>query len=440
MLDPAEADSGIPSASLFENARLNATVIVPNGVQGIFRRRRPAVAAACAVNVDGQAIALLEGMARSYAGGPVWVRVLRERALLLLEPGDIARALDGSPDPFAPDPEPKRKGMCHFQPEALTLSRGAAWRNRRNFTESVLAEASLDGEMSERIARVCGQELADLLTGPAAIAGGEIGWDPFHACVQRIARRLILGDIGAEDTELSEQLEELMSAANSMPGEPAEELPDFEERLGAYVDEGEPGSLVGNFAAAPSDEETAPVGQIAHWLFALGDTLAINALRALVLLSCHPEEQQRCSGSNSERCEAVLQEAMRLWPTTPVLSRVISREIEWNGEGVPAGTQVLIVNLIGHRSRDRLGYADRFAPGVWLGGEAVGDRGLNHFSSGPQACPGQGLALGVGALLLGGLAERGLEPISPKLDPTRPMPQMLDYFSARVRTSGSTTT
>ncbi|MFI5122885.1 MAG: hypothetical protein ACHQJ5_08300, partial [Vicinamibacteria bacterium] len=71
-------------SSLYENARFNALVIVPNAVQGVFRRRRNAVAAATAANVDGHAIGLLAGMRRGHRGGPVWVRVVRDRALLLL--------------------------------------------------------------------------------------------------------------------------------------------------------------------------------------------------------------------------------------------------------------------------------------------------------------------------------------------------------------------
>ena len=81
--------SGIPSASLLENARFNALVVVPNAVQGLIRRRRPAVAAATRANVDGHAVSLLRGMSRSYGGGPVWVRIVRDRALLLLSPTDV---------------------------------------------------------------------------------------------------------------------------------------------------------------------------------------------------------------------------------------------------------------------------------------------------------------------------------------------------------------
>src|SRR5919112_12599 len=102
---------GLPSASLIENARFNAFVIVPNAVQGIFRRRRPAVAAATRANVDGMGVGLLSSMNRSYGGGPVWVRAAREKTLLLLAPADVHRALAGSPDPFASDPAAKRDGM-----------------------------------------------------------------------------------------------------------------------------------------------------------------------------------------------------------------------------------------------------------------------------------------------------------------------------------------
>jgi hypothetical protein len=125
-------------ASLFENLRFNALVIVPNALQGVFRPRRNAVAAATAANVDGQAIGLLAGMRRGHSGGPVWVRVVRDRALLLLTPADVHRALTDSPDPFASDPKPKKDGMSAFQPDALTISRGEAWRGRRAFTEAVL--------------------------------------------------------------------------------------------------------------------------------------------------------------------------------------------------------------------------------------------------------------------------------------------------------------
>ena len=103
-----------------------------------------------------------------------------------------------------------------------------------------------------------------------------------------------------------------------------------------YVGAAEAGSLVGLFAEAPSDEETRVEGQLTHWLFAMRDTLPANAFRALALIASHPRQRAVVDGAGGGRgrrrpgrggvaclayLEACLQEAMRLWPTTPLLSR-----------------------------------------------------------------------------------------------------------------------
>ena len=116
-----------------------------------------------------------------------------------------------------------------------------------------------------------------------------------------------------------------------------------------------------------------------------------------------------------------------------MLSRELLSDQEWAGETVPAGTQVVIVNTFEHRNRDRLEFADRLEPDIWIDGEAAAERAFNFFSSGPQGCPGARLSLAVGGRLLGGLLERGLEPVSHDLDPAERLPQMLDFFSIRVR-------
>jgi cytochrome P450 len=168
-------------------------------------------------------------------------------------------------------------------------------------------------------------------------------------------------------------------------------------------------------------------------MFATGDTLAINALRALALLATHPR-QRAATLDDDAYLEACLEEAMRLWPTTTMLSRETLAETEWGGVSVPAGTQVLIPNLFLHRDRDRHDYADRFAPERWVSGEAAGDWSFNHFSHGPQGCPGAGLALFVGkAMLATILLSSDVEVVGQKLDPSKPMPHMLDYFGLRYR-------
>jgi cytochrome P450 len=439
--------AGLASCSLVENARFNALVIVSNAAQGIFRRRRAAVAAATRANVDGRAVGLLRGMSRSHGGGPVWVRVVRDPALLLLTPADVHRALEGSPQPFASDPPAKRDGMVVFQPDALTISRGEAWRNRRAFNEAVLDYGRPVHEFAERFAAVAREETAELF-GAAAVEAGELRFDAWNEAFLRITRRIVLGDAAADDTELSGELAAMMSEANGMSGETSDRYSAFVARLGRYVAAAEPGSLVSRFGDAPADAETKPVGQIPHWLFANGDTLAINSFRALAAIAAHPSQRAKVDAELAHAAEdaeaiarldyldACLEDAMRLWPTTPMLSRETTADTDWRGVVVPAGTQVLIPNTFLHRDRDRIDYADRFAPDRWRNGDAAAEWSFNHFSRGPQGCPGTGITKFVAkAVLAKLLRERRIELISPRLDPARPLPHMLDYFGIRVRLS-----
>ena len=426
--------SGIPSASLYENARFNALVVVPNALQGIFRKRRAAVAVATRANVDGHAVGLLAGMSRGHSGGPVWVRVVRERALLLLTPADVHRALEGSPDPFAADPSAKRDGMCAFQPDALTISRGELWRGRRAFAEAVLDTVRPRHRLSERFGAVAREEV-DAVAGTAA---GELDYGAWSLAFRRIARRVVFGDGARDDELLTDLLAELMSEANGMPGGPSERYPELVDRIERRIDAGEEGSLVSLFAEAPFDADTRVPGQAIHWLFATGDTLAANSFRCLALLASHPRQRQEATGElkadSGERpyLEACLNEAMRLWPTTSMLARVTLADTDWRGTTVPAGTQVVIVNGFLHRDAERHPWADRFAPERWTEGDAGESWSFNHFSRGPQGCPGAGLALLLGGEALAQvLGDRTVELRSHELDPERPLPHMLDFFGLR---------
>lgn len=405
-------------ASLLEGIRFTAQVAVPNMIQGLFRRRRTAVAIATRTGADGLAVGFMASLKRSYGEGPVWIRVATDEALLLLGRGPARRVLEGSPDPFAADPEPKKSGMAHFQPDALTISRGAVWEDRRRFTDAVLVAAQAD-----RIVSICAEE-ASLL--PAAL-----DWDTWNRAVRRVARRIILGDDAGDDDSLSEMLGELMDKSNP-PGHGDSEL--FGRYGGAlqrYVDAAEPGSLVSLFGEAPISGQTKPAGQVTHWLFALGDTLAINAFRCLALLAAFRPERQ-----DDEFLGACLQEAMRLWPTTAMLSRVAVRDVDWDGVTVPEGTQLLIVNSFNHRDRDAVPFADRFEPDAWLSGGAEDDWQFNHFSHGPQGCPGTELALLVGNAMISPLLARDPRLVEPQLDPDKPLPHALDYFALKFALDG----
>jgi hypothetical protein len=425
---------------VLEGVRFTAQVALTNLIQGLFRRRKHAAAIATRTGADGLAVGFLAGVKRSYGEGPVWIRVAKDETLLLLGRTPIRRALEGAPEPFAADPEPKRSAMSHFQPHALTISRNGDWEDRRKFTEAVL-DAGMSS-LSDRFAVVCLRE-AEKLTG-------ELDWDDFNRAVRRAARRIILGDGAADDDSISEMLGQLMDKSNPPGGGDPELYERYVDAVKAYVEAAEPGSLVSLFDGAPVTDRTEPAGQVTHWLFALGDTLAINAVRCLALLVAFSEPRRRVSEEIAKAdlstgagvdsltlLEACLQEAMRLWPTTAMLSREAVRDVDWDGITIPAGKQLLIVNTFNHRDRDAVPFADRFDPDAWLSGNAADDWIFNHFSHGPQGCPGTALALFVGKAMLASLLSPGAEVrlLSPRLDPAKPLPHALDFFGLRFSLS-----
>jgi cytochrome P450 len=430
-----------------ESVEFTLRAMLPNLVQGLFRRRPRAVRAANRLDVDRRAVETIAGIRDRHGPGPVWVRAGGERMLLCLSTEDARRTLEGSPEPFAPDPEAKRKGMSHFQPDALTISRGDAWRGRRRFAEAVLDTGQPLHHLADRQVEVAREEMEAMLADLDS-RSAELDWDSFNRAGWRITRRIVLGDKARADERLTELLWTLMEEANKLPDEDerSEHLDPYLERVRAHIERAEPGSLVGLFAETPSDAETKTERQVTHWLFAMGDTLFANSLRALALIATHPRQRTIVEAELAERggpvdakgiaslayLEACIEEAMRLWPTTPLLSRETLEETRWNGATVPAGTQILISNTFNHRDLTRHSDANRFNPEVWSKGRRGEDWTFNHFSNGPQGCPGAGLAVFVGkAALAEVLSRRRIRLVEPSLDPERPLPHMLDFFRLR---------
>ena len=404
-------------------------MVLPNLLQGLYRRRRRAVRLATNVDVDGRAVRFLSGLRRRLGSGPTWIRIGRNDVLFVQEPADIRRVLGGSPEPFAPDPPTKRQGMVHFQPDAVTISRGERWHDRHAFNAAVLDEARGPHRLAERFRVVVAEEIEALT--------GVLDWPSFHACFGRIARRIIFGDGGREDKETSRLLAKLMDEANAFPKDRSEDLDRLMGRIHDHVVRAEEGSLVSLFRDAPSGPETRMDGQVPHWMFATHETLGANVFRALALIVSHPAHLSKvrkdlAGGGSLSYLEACLQDAMRLYPTTPMLSREAASSIEWDGHIVPAGTVVLISNTFNHRDRERHEFADRFSPEVWLDSGRADDWSFNHFSHGPQACTGGGLAILIGTTALAALlSDHKVRLIWPDLDPQRPLPHMLDSFRIR---------
>jgi len=428
--------AGLADASIREAMGVLATGVLPALVRGLFVPRRGAMNLLTRADADGRAIAVLAGLRRRHGGQGV--RLLGGRLIVLWGADAIREVLDRSAELYASDSGAKAKGMSHFQPDALTLSRGPEWRDRRPFNEAVLAAHDRVHPDGRRFVEVVADEVDRMPVGQV------LEWRDWERLFDLITLRVIFGDRARSDQRLTRLLETLISQGNRLIGlGPNDDYYEFYGELERRVREPEPGSLMARIADAPHGDLTRVVQQIPHWMFAMRDTLAANTYRALAAIVADPAVERRVRddmiGADLRDPRAIdgmsylggcLHEAMRLWPTTPLLARETVHDVTLAGEQVPAGTQILILNVFNHRDPDHVEDADRLVPERWR--SETPDYRFNHLSNGSQDCPGGPLVLLLGKAAIVQVLSHwtiGLE--EPALPAGGPMPTVLDFYSAR---------
>jgi cytochrome P450 len=440
---PREAQAGdpggLPEASLAESLRFVALGLVPTLARGLFAAREPMVRLGGKLEVDARAIDAVSAIRRAHPGQGV--RLLGGRLVLLWGTEAIREVLEQSADVYASDAGAKAKGMCHFQPDALTLSRGEEWRDRRAFNEHVLATSESLHPDADRFVAVVADEVDRLDLGHG------LEWADWERLFDHVTLRVVFGDRAREESEITALLDKLMAEANRLVGlSEGDDLFELYGRLERQLRDPEEGSLAARFAEAPQTDRTRVVHQLPHWIFAMRNTLGANTWRALATIVADSEIERRVleevEGADLSRAEEVagleylegcLGEAMRLWPTTPLLVRETTRETTLAGQRLDEGTQVMIFNTFNHRDRERVEDADLFRPERWSGGER--DLRFNHLSNGRQDCPGGPLVYLLGkAVLANVVAGYDLTLREPELDPSGPLPYTLDPFATRFST------
>jgi cytochrome P450 len=430
-----------PNAGLRADLAFHRDHLVPNLLQGLFVRRPFWVRLFSRLGGDRRTVRLLGKLKRRH-GGLFRLRVFKDRALVVCDAGAIRQVLERSPAVYGP-PEVKVKGMARFEPGAATISTGDEWRRRR-----WLNEAALDtGRPVHRLAGGWLEMIREEVDRTRSAAGGTLRWEHLAALFERLALGVVLGPAARGETALTADLGTLMRSANLPVGKGKPEvLERFLAAIRRHLAEPLPGGLIAATHRAAAEggggdgAAMAPEGQVPHWLFALKDTLGVNTARALAIVGSHPHIEERVRrelaaadpGSPEgiaalEQLGAVLHEAMRLWPTTPLLARRALADDEIDGVAVAAGSQVVIPNLFNHRDVEP--HPDACYPDRWLGGG--GDPRCNHLSGGAQSCAGAELALLVGRAALAGLLADRWTLAAPRLDPGRPLPYALDPFALR---------
>jgi cytochrome P450 len=432
-------DGGLPEASLSESLKFVTLGLLPTLARGLFSARPQMVKLAGELKVDERATKAITEIRRAHPGQGA--RLLGGRLVLLWGSDAIREVLDRSADVYASDAGAKGKGMCHFQPDALTLSRGEEWRDRRAFNESVLATSESLHPDADRFVAVVADEVARTHMGDG------LTWSDWEELFDHITLRVIFGDRARDEQELTQLLDELMGEANRLVGlSEGDGYFEFYGRLERQLQDPEPGSLVARFADAPQTDRTRVVHQLPHWIFAMRNTLGANTWRALAMIVADDDIEQRAieeieaadlSRSSDvdglKYLEGCLSEAMRLWPTTPILARETTRETTLAGQRLEKGTQVMIFNTFNHRDPEQVEDAHDFRPERWSGGER--DYRFNHLSNGTQDCPGGPLVYLLGKAVLANVIGRyDLTLRKPSLDPSQPLPLTLDPFETSFAT------
>lgn len=447
--DPDSSTEPLPAASWADTGRVLAGAVLPIVAQGAVLRRRRVVGLAGRLRTDDRGVRILQRMRERYGPGPLRLRVPGRSIAVVLDRPDVQRVLSGTPEPFAPASREKRGALGHFQPHAVLVSSGEARADRRRFNESVLDAGAPVHSQAASMVRVAREEAA--LVRAAADDTGVLDWDTLFVGWWRAVRRIVLGDSARDDAELTDMLETLRSAGNWAYLRPRRRTRALRKRfdacLRAHVGRAEPGSLAAMVAAAPTSSITDPAGQAPHWLFAYDAAGAAN-MRALALLAAHPEEAARVraetgTGDPSSprelpRLRAAVLEALRLWPTTPLLLRDSTVETRWGGAPLPAGSALVIPTWYFHRDDRSRPDADRFTPQRWLDDEgrenlSVEDWSSMPFSGGPGTCPARELVLFTTSTFLAGVLEGRQHRVTPSvLDGGRPLPRGLDPFLLRL--------
>jgi cytochrome P450 len=442
----------VARASLFDSLRFNLFHVVPMALQGVFKKRPFWVKFFGHLHPDPLGRRFVARLRAKYHTPFVDLSMLGRRTRLVLDVDGMRHVLEHSPDAYA-DPKSKREGMTVFQPNAVTISRLPPWAVRRWFNATVLA-AGVAPPLDAHFVGVVRAEVARWY----ARSPTRLVWSDLQELFDRLTLRVVFGDGAAEDRPLLDALDVLMRRANRVlfRRRSAAAWEALNAGVAGYLRHPDPNSLTGVAAdllrspdrwpdgVVPPPEVVRAENQVPHWLFAMKDTLAANTAFALALLAAHPAVRDRAWTPPRERptlatdlhgaylLEGCVQEAMRLWPTTPMLLREATCAGVLGDVHGP-GLQVLVWNAANHRDPAVVPDADRFDPDRWAGRRP--NWRMNHLSNGRQGCAGKSLALFLAKAVIAEVLGRATVVLRrPAIRPER-LPETFDWFAFAADTT-----
>ncbi|GGF63713.1 cytochrome P450 [Paracoccus acridae] len=165
--------------------------------------------------------------------------------------------------------------------------------------------------------------------------------------------------------------------------------------------------------------EAEMVDQVAIFFLAGHETSASALAWALWLLAAHPEWQKAVAAEAASltpdmagvkalrTTRAVFREALRLYPPVPMMVRQAARSETLRGRRAPPGAQLVLSPWHLHRHVRLWDRPDEFDPARWHRPETQNSArdAFIPFSAGQRVCPGAGLAMVEGVVMLARIAQ-----------------------------------
>lgn len=450
----------VKKISWWDALRLQLCVTLPASLWGLVAPNRLLVPLLARWDAAGCTVRFLSGLRQRYQCDHLWVWFPLGRTLLVLDPDSMDAVLDSEEN--AADPVLKKRALSRFVPDALVISSGDEWRDRRRFNESVL-DTGHPHRHRDAFAEIVAREVDQL----AAQRLGELRWAEFQTLGERISHQVILGS-GCVDPEMTAQLAHMASRSNILLRH-GRSFTAFYERIERYLSrhgaslagarreqqsEGEPlpkRCLMHESAAfleqRSAGSTTRVPTQIGFWFFVLKDAVELHVARTLVLIAAHPDvqararEEVRSAGALTGQAidglrylDACIREQLRLWTPVPILLRRAVTSFSLRGEiAIRARQQILVHAGFYHRDAHVFGErADKFSPD-----SADRSPTLYVFSRYRQSCAGESLVrLVLKATLASLLARFRFELVGPAIAPSR-IPYLYDHFKVKLRSHGN---
>lgn len=434
-------DNTIPKTQLFSTLRFNFCHVIPYYLLGIFSQRPTVSKLFRFLRIHPFHPKYCQKLRKKYKSDYIYTRMLFNKVLLVFDVNGIQQILNKSPSIYGVA-DLKLRGMSYFQPDSVTLSNGHYWHERRQFNEFVLETDKKTHSLAAPFVRSIKTVLLDYTTNNKTPSR----WQDFSSLFEQLVQHAVMGKVNIANKTIFKRLMSLMEKANRIfLLRPSAKLTVQDHELRAQLHEPAQNSLLSLCPHAPGSTIVDPERQIPHWLFAMGDTLAANVIRTLLLICTHPDIQAKVltqldkidtitpeTANSLDFLEHCTQEAMRLWPTTSMLARKMNTRDTLQGKILPVGTTLIILNNAMHRDTIYQEDANLFKPERWEKTEI--DYAYNHLSNGTQICAGKYLALLLAKTMLAQLLKTWKFSVtSPSIKAGHAIPYINNYFSIRFR-------